>query len=171
MTRDHLTLYKLIVLYMLERVTFPLTKAQIGDFVLEKEYTDFLTLQQAVSELEDAGLINAKSLNNRTHLEITEEGKETLHFFENRISDAIKEDIGEYFKEHALELRNEVSVTANYYKSVQGEFEADLSIQEKGTQLIAIKLSVPTQELAIAICDSWQEKNQEIYQYLMERLF
>ena len=32
MTQDPLTLYKLITLYMLDRVTFPLTKAQIGGF-------------------------------------------------------------------------------------------------------------------------------------------
>lgn len=36
MTQDPLTLYKLIVLYMLNRVDFPLTKAQITDFILEK---------------------------------------------------------------------------------------------------------------------------------------
>ena len=33
MTQDPLTLYKLIVLYMLNRVDFPLTKAQITDFI------------------------------------------------------------------------------------------------------------------------------------------
>ena len=38
--KDLLTLYKLIVLYMLSCVDFPLTKAQIGDFILEKEYTE-----------------------------------------------------------------------------------------------------------------------------------
>ena len=51
MTQDPLTLYKLIVLYMLDRVTFPLTKAQVGDFILEREYTNFLTLQQEIAEL------------------------------------------------------------------------------------------------------------------------
>lgn len=46
MLQDPLTLYKLIVLYMLNRVTFPLTAAQVSDFILGKEYTNFLTLQQ-----------------------------------------------------------------------------------------------------------------------------
>ena len=78
MTQEALTLYKLIVLYMLNRVSFPLTKAQVYDFILGKEYTDFLTLQQAISELEDAGLLSAKSMGNRTNLLITAEGKQTL---------------------------------------------------------------------------------------------
>ena len=51
MTQEPLTLYKLIVLYMLDQVDFPLTGAQVSDFILTKEYTSFLTLQQAISEL------------------------------------------------------------------------------------------------------------------------
>ena len=45
------TLYKLIVLTMLDRVDFPLTNAQISDFILTKEYTNYFTLQQVLSEL------------------------------------------------------------------------------------------------------------------------
>ena len=51
MLQDPLTLYKLIVLYMLNRVTFPLTTAQVSDFILGKEYTNFLTLQQLIDDL------------------------------------------------------------------------------------------------------------------------
>ena len=40
------TLYKLIVLYMLEKVDFPLTNGQISEFILEKGYTSYFTLQQ-----------------------------------------------------------------------------------------------------------------------------
>ena len=53
MTQDPLTLYKLIVLYMLNRVDFPLTKAQITDFILEKEYKKLLEdLQRTKAENE-----------------------------------------------------------------------------------------------------------------------
>ena len=75
--QDPLTLYKLIILYMLQRVDFPLTKAQISDFILEKQYTSFLTLQQVISELIDADMITAHSIRNRTHLSITKEGRQT----------------------------------------------------------------------------------------------
>ena len=40
------TLYKLIVLYMLEKVDFPLTTSQISEFILEKEYTTYFKLQE-----------------------------------------------------------------------------------------------------------------------------
>lgn len=171
MLQDPLTLYKLIVLYMLNRVSFPLTTAQISDFILEKEYTTFLTLQQVINELSDASLVAAQTTRNRTHLTITDEGKETLNYFENRVSDTIKEEIDAYFQEKEFSLRNEVSVQADYYKSTSGEFEAHLIAKDRKINLVEINLSVPLEEMAASICDNWQKKNQEIYKYLIEQLF
>lgn len=171
MLQEPLTLYKLIVLYMLNRVSFPLTTAQISEFILEKEYTNFLTLQQVISELSDAGMIDAHSINNRTHLNITAEGKETLQYFENHINDTIKEEIKAYFLENEYALQEEVSVLGDYYKATSGEYEAHLVAKERGINLIELTLSVPSKEMAISICDNWQKKNQEIYQYIIEQLF
>ena len=168
---DPLTLYKLIVLYMLTRVDFPLTKAQVGDFILGKEYTNFLTLQQAIGELIDTGLVMAQAIRNRTHLTITGEGRETLSFFQNQINDSIKTDIDDFFRENEIELRNEVSILADYYKSTSGEYEAHLVAKEKNIDLVNITISVPSEETAVTICDNWQKKNQDIYQYLISQLF
>lgn len=171
MTQDPLTLYKLIVLYMLNRVNFPLTKAQVGDFILEREYTNFLTLQQVIAELIDADMVTAKSNRNRTHLEITDEGRSTLNYFENRINDSIKEEINGFFTANELEMRNEVSILADYYKSVTGEYEAHLVAKEKDVTMVEVTLSVPDEDTASSICVNWQKKNQEIYQYLTSQLF
>lgn len=156
---------------MLGSVDFPLTKAQIGDFILEREYTNFLTLQQVIGELIDAGLVTAQSIRNRTHLSITPEGRETLSFFSNQVSAGIKADVNEYLKANELQLRNEVSILADYYKSTSGEYEAHLVAKDKGVELVSITLSVPVEETAASICDNWQKKNQEIYQYLINQLF
>ncbi len=171
MLQDPLTLYKLIVLYMVDRADFALTTAQISDFMLEKEYTTFLTLQQVIGELADAGMLLLQTIRNRTRLIITEEGKNTLRYFENRINDAIKQDIDAYFRENEISLRNEMSIQGDYYKSTSGEFEAHLTALERDIRLIELTLSVPTEEAAAAICDNWQKKNQEIYQYLTKELF
>ncbi len=168
---DPFMLYKLIVLYMLKRVDFPLTKAQISDFILGKEYTNFLTLQQVIGELIEAGLLTAQSIRNRTHLSITKEGQETLKFFENQIGDSIKSDIDDFFRENEIDLRNEVSILSDYYKSTSGEYEAHLIAKEKGVNLVDITISVPSEETASSICDNWQRKNQDIYQYLIAQLF
>ena len=168
---DPLTLYKLIVLYMLNRVSFPLTAAQISDFILTREYTNFLTLQQVIRELTDTGLVDARTVRNRTQLLLTKDGKQTLDFFSQQNSTSIRQEIDEYLKENEMELRNEVSILADYYKSTSGEYEAHLKAKEGNVTLVDLIISVPVEETAAAICDNWQKKNQEIYQYLIEQLF
>lgn len=170
MTQEPLTLYKLIILYMLEQVDFPLTTAQISEFILEQGYTNYLTLQQALSELSEAGLIHTRTIRNRTHLTNTKEGTETLQFFGNRVSDAIREDITHFFEVNEVALRNEVNVHADYYKSTSGEYEIRMVARDKDTLLMDLTLSVPDENMAQQMCHKWQKQNQEIYQFLMQTL-
>ena len=44
------TLYKLIIMHMLNKVEFPLTNSQISQFFLENEYTNYFTVQKSLSE-------------------------------------------------------------------------------------------------------------------------
>lgn len=171
MIEDSLMLYKLIVLYMLGRVSFPLTNAQVCDFMLEHNYTDYMTLQKVLAELSEANLILTSKHHNRTQLTLTKEGAETLRFFDNRIGEAIRQDIDTFLKEKEFTLRNEVSILADYYKSTSGEYEARLVAKDRDITLIDMTLSVPTLDLAISVCDNWQAKNQEVYQFITSRLF
>lgn len=171
MTQDPLTLYKLIVLYMLNRVNFKLSYSQISSFILEKEYTNFMTLQQVIADLQDTELIKTDTSLNRTLFSITEEGRNTLSYFGNRIGDAIIADIDAFLAERHLELKNEAAITAKYYKTTSGEYEAELSASEKSVELVNIKISVPAEDMAETICESWYNKNEQIYKYLMETLF
>ncbi len=171
MVQDPLTLYKLIILYMLDRVNFKMTRSQLSGFILEKEYTNFMTLQQVFSDLQDAELIKADTLMNRTYFSITEEGRKTLSYFGNRISDTIKKDIDDFLAEKKVELKNESSVTAAYYRATNGEYEVSLVVRERDRELVNIRLAVADEEIAVAVCENWYKKNGGIYKYLVEELF
>ena len=51
---EPITIYKLTILNMLDKVDFPLTNTQISNFFLEQDYTDYFRVQQVLSDLEDA---------------------------------------------------------------------------------------------------------------------
>lgn len=157
---EPLTLTKLIILYMLDQVDFPLSKAQIFDFVLEKEYTNYFTLQQATCELADSGFVSSESLHSVTLLTLTDAGRDTLRYFHGRISEGIKADVSAYFNENKVELHNEVSVTSNYYRIGAGEYVAELSAREKNSELIGLKLIVPSEEAASTICENWKKASK-----------
>lgn len=116
------TLYKLIILYMLNKVDFPMTNSQISEFILDKGYTTYFKLQQALSELADAELLREETTHNRTLYHLTEDGAQSIQYFTNKISRSIQDDIDNFLREKQYDLKNEVSVKADYYRNTAGEY-------------------------------------------------
>ena len=139
MIESSFTLYKLIILYMLQNVNFPLSNTQISDFILEKEYTNYFHLQEALSELQDTKLIEIEKVRNTSYYHMTEEGSKTLSFFENEISPEIREEIDRYMKEHSYELRKKASVVADYYKT--GEMTTRSAVRQESGRQLFLRLS------------------------------
>ena len=155
---------------MLDTVDFPLSNTQLTNFFLELEYTDYFRVQQVISDLLDAELIRTESTHNNTHYYITAAGKETLNLLKDKISDAIELDINNYFAQNKLELRNDNSIIADYYRTPNRDFAVRCQYRQKDTNLIDLTLSVPTKEQAEAICNNWKKQNEDVYMYLMDIL-
>ena len=66
------TMYRVMILYMLNLVEYPLTNTQITNFVLEKEYTNYFTVQEAITSLLQTDLITAESTHNNTRYHLTD---------------------------------------------------------------------------------------------------
>ncbi len=167
---DAMALYKLILLYLLDKVSFPMTNGQLIEFILNKEYTDYFTLQTALADLQEANYISVKSGQNNSLYTITPQGEEALSFFGNKISPDIQEEIAAYLSEHQYKLRNEVSIPADCYPTGHGEYAARCRVLEKGAAIIDLTLVVPTEAQAKSICTNWAAKSQQIYAHLMESL-
>lgn len=164
------TTYRLIILFMLEKVNFPLTNTQITNFILEKEYTNYFTVQQTFKDLLSSNLIIAEPTHNNTRYQITEDGRSTLQFFNDKISPAIKEDILSFLRENDFDLKQEVSVFADYFKSTETGYGVRCQIKDSKKSLIDLTLSVANKEQAEAVCRNWTQQSAEVYAALMDML-
>ena len=163
-------LAKLMNLYMLHQVNFPLTNAQLSNFFLDREYTTYFTLQQALNELLDAGLVKKETMRNSSRYEITKEGEETLEFFGKNISPAIVSDMDEYLKQNRFRMRNEVGLISDFYKSTNQDYIVHCEVREGKAVLVNLDISVPDKEQAEIMCNHWKDRSQEIYAYVMKSL-
>ena len=170
MLAEPMTLYKLMNLYMLHQVNFPLTNAQLSNFFLDREYTTYFTLQQALNELLDAGLVQKETMRNSSRYEITKEGEETLEFFGKNISPAIVSDMDEYLKQNRFRMRNEVGLISDFYKSTNQDYIVHCEVREGKAVLVNLDISVPDKEQAEIMCNHWKDRSQEIYAYVMKSL-
>lgn len=167
---ETLTLYKLIILKMLELSDSPLSNSRISDFILEKGYTNYFSLQQALSEMAQTGHVTSLTKANSTLYKITENGKNTLDYLGSKLTGAICKDIQDYIKENKLEIQNELSTTADYYPGSGSDYLVRCQVREQESVLIDLTLSVPSQKEAASICANWQRKSQEVYAYVMKEL-
>lgn len=170
MASDTFTLYKLMILYIISKVDFPLSNGQISAFLLDKDYTNYFNIQLVISELTDDNLIFDKPTRGNSLYTITESGLKTLSLFDHLISEGIKEDIDLYLKENKYQLREEVSTRTNYYQIKKNEYSVNLKVIERGSPIIDLTLEVTSEEEAITLCNNWKRKSTEAYQYLLSLL-
>ena len=164
------TIYKLTILYMLDKAGFPLSNTQISNFFLEKEYTDYFRVQEVIGDLVNADLINFESTHSNTQYTLTAAGKETLGFFKDKITDGIESDVESFFTDNKLEFRQENSILADYYRTTDRKYAVRCQVRSESTTIIDLTLSVGTKEQAEAICSNWKNQNEDVYAYLMDML-
>lgn len=165
-----LIVYKLIILYMLDRVDFPLSNSQISEFILNEGYTNYFKLQQVLAEMIDSGFIREESTHSRTFYHLTEEGEQTIKYFKGDLSIEIQEDIEEYLREKKYDLKNEVSVKADFYRNANDEYSIRCQVIEHNSPLIDLTVTAPTEAEAETIANNWTQKNEEIYAMIMANL-
>ena len=167
---NSLTLYKLIILYILKLIDGPVTNAQISEFILGKGYTDYLTIQQSISELTETGMIKNEKVMNTSRCTLTEEGKQTLDIFMDKITPGIKEDIKEYLKKNGYSIKETNSIRCDYTKGENEDYIVHLNVTEEKQPVIDIKIAVPTEDAAITLCSNWKEKSSEVYAQVLATL-
>ena len=167
---NKLTLYKLIVLYLLNAVDFTMTTSQISEFVLAHGYTTFFKLQEALNELVSSNHLNTEITHNRTLYYLTKDGVLILNALKDQISPAIIKDIHIFLMEKQYDLKEEAGVKANYYPTEEEEFIVRCQIVDNGLSIIDLKLAVPTENEAKIIANNWMKSNQELYSQILSRL-
>ena len=164
------TLYKLIILYMLRKVNFPLSNTQITEFMAEREYTDYFHIQEALHDLVDSNLITVEKIRNTSQYTATMEGEKTLEYFTGDISCAIKKEVDAYLKDNAFELRNESCMTADWELTEEGAYAVHCRVVEGKETVIDLTVNVTSEEDADRVCERWPEKATGIYIDIMTTL-
>ncbi len=165
-------LYKLIILYMLDRIDeYTLTNSQITSFILDRGYTNLFNIHESLSELIDKNFISVTTIRSTQHYQITNQGEEALLYFENRISNNIKQEIRDYFKKEKINLKNESEIFADFIFNEHNEYTVKCAIRERRETLLDIRINVPTKDMARSICDNWRAKSTDVYQYLVNELW
>ena len=158
---------KLIILYLVEKMGIALSNSEICQFSLEKNYMDYFSVQQYLSELVEAGWLEKNRDKNNTRYTLTDEGEEIINYFIKHISEEAKNEINLYVQENSRRIRAEYEVTAHYFLELNNDYLVKCSLCDgDGTNLMEISVPVATQQQAQLICKNWKKnvsRYMEIY--------
>ena len=164
------TIYKITILFMLDRANFPLSNTQISNFFLDRDYTDYFRVQEVIGDLLDSDLILSEGTHSNTQYTLTDSGRKTLEFFKDKLNDEIKEDVNKFLQENQVELRQENFLLANYYRTTGSKYAVRCQARSDNETLVDLTLLVKNREQAKTICTNWKEQNEEVYACLMDIL-
>lgn len=170
MKESQLTLYKLMILYLGNKVDFPLSNSQISEFIIDRGYTDYFNVQLALHQLEEDEMIRSETVRNMSRFHLTDTGKEAIEMFEFQISDSIKDDIMDFLEQKEFQLRKETDLEADFFPAKRDEYTVRLRIKEKDTLLLELNLNVTSRAQAVYVCDHWKNNHSDVYTYLVQNL-
>ena len=162
---------KLILLYLIQKMAFPLSNSEICQFALEKNYMDYFSAQQYLSELVEAHLLKQNKHKNDTRYTLTQKGKDMIHYFISHLSENIKKEIDSYVQQNKKRIHTESEVTARYFLQPNNDYLVKCTLCDgDGTNLMEISLPVATKEQAKWICDNWKNNITRIYGTILNAL-
>ncbi len=166
-----LTVYKLTVLYLLDRAQEALSQSLISSFLLEKGYANLISLMQTYEEMAANGLITAEDREGTAFLTVTDEGRESLRFFRSELSEAIRKEADAFLKENGLRLARERELAGDYYKRSGSDYVAHMAVMENSLPVFEINLSVQDEAAAKRAIARWKSQSTDLYRIITEKLF
>ena len=164
------TEHKLLLLYILEKLAFPLSNLQLSRIVWEFDLMNYFDMQQCLSELVEAGLVDCMQKPQGQCYDINVQGKNTLEQFQNRLRLSHRTKLDAYAEANREALLLETQFFSEIKQDKPGHFLVRCQVVEWDRPIFGVEFDVPTQQQAQSISKRWQSQAAEIYQYALEKL-
>lgn len=161
---------KLLLLYIIKSIKYPISNAQLTEIVLENSFINYFFLQQYITELISSGFIKYEDTNEKKLLYITDVGNKVLTLFKDRISPQRLNVIDDYLKSSIEKIKRELTISADYTPDQNNTFIVTLKAVEDDSLLMDLKVSVASKKQAVALCAKWKENPSQIYNNIINIL-
>lgn len=170
MSNDILTEHKLLILYFMSSINSSINSMDITNFLIENNYTDYLTAQQYFAELSEQGLINLYQNDKKVFYKINEKGLQTLELFNNRLSSGNRNVVDTYLKDFQDLSTNTLHATFDYDIIDDDVYNIKCSISKDKKTLYNLEIPNVSKVKLDKIKDKWETNKLSIMKYLKDNL-
>ena len=165
------TLNKLILLFVFDKMDFPVTEDNILDITSQaNNWMPWMECKETLSLLLESGFIFASVHEKKTFFSITPDGRMCLSHFYYRIPTSLRAEISEFIKQNRMSFRRKQEYFRTYYKNDDGTYTVQLKISDINATMMELKLNVSNRHTAKLVYNKWEDKAAQIYYLLHEQL-
>ena len=154
---------KLITLFIIDSFKMPVPNSFIVDTLMLEPFVNYFDLEQQLSELETEGFVTYYTQESDKFYSLTKKGIEALEFFQVRVPKTVRERLLRTIKLQIKELKNALSIRADYEKLNDIEYKVSLGISEGNYDMLSVSVSVGDEIMAKKICASFKSDPQSLY--------
>lgn len=154
---------KLIALFIIYNFKMPVPNSFIVDTLALEPFVNYFDLQQQMGELEEEGLVTYYIEDNDRFYSLTDKGTQALEFFSLRIPKTVRERLLRTIKIKIKDLKNALSIKADYKKVNDIEYSVSLGISEGNFDMFNVSVSVSEELMAKKICAAFKNNPQALY--------
>jgi len=163
---------KIIILYIVSRIP-GITVGELTAMALDTCYMNYFTFATAFDDLCKSTFIT-KSVRKGEDLrdaegnpvircDVTVIGLEIMNRLQHTIPEHIHSFLASASKSWEKTTRKNIEVKSTFDPDFFGGYNVKLTLFDGTKELIMLKLSIPTKEMAVKICNKWKENTQELY--------
>ncbi len=161
---------KIIILYILNTSSIPLTIDQIVKFCDEFDDITYFDVCIYIDMLKTSGYIKETFKDNTVLYSITDEGASTLQELIELIPGVNIFNLKKVVNKNIMEIKTEYSIDTNIIPIKFDEYKVSCYIKDGIDELVNITIYAGNKEQAKNISKNWSENAEKIYSKLLEMM-
>jgi len=162
---------KIIILYILEKNSKPLTLEQIAKFCEDFDDITYFDICTYIQELKSNGYIEEKYIESSTlAYNITDSGLSTLNELLELIPGINLHNIRKIISKNIVKAKTDYSIDNVIVPVKDDAFKVTCTIKEDNDELVSITMYAANKDQARNITNNWNNNAQEIYDKLLEMM-
>jgi len=171
MKKSDVFLNKLILLFVFDKIEFPLSENTIIDICCSSNnWISYMDCNPTIHKLIDENFITNIAQYGDPIYQITTDGRCCLADFYTQIPITTRELISNFVKQNRSRYRKKQECTADYYMNEDSTYTVFLKIHDTARPMLELKFCVANRQIAKDIYKKWEEKAVDLYALIYDNL-
>ena len=158
---------KVLILYVMSRVNYPVTVQQIYELCYQDECLSYFDVCTAVPEMVESNHLNP--LEDDTY-EITPKGREAGALTQDSVAFSVRQRAENAVNKFNRQIRRSSYVKTQVIPRENGDFSVIMALDDEMGNLMTLELMAPNQRQAVRLGRLFEKKAEIIYNLTMNEL-